>query len=349
MMPSAISRSVARCDTRFQQPKRHPLRFYKAILPFVLPMGLLPTMALADDSALSVKLENDGFASSDDGHFTSGFELNWMFTPEPQSWTQRLATALPDSLIGEADRASYRLVHQIYTPNVIERRDLIEDDRPYAGLVYGGVSLYEDKAVGRWQQATDLHLDVGLVGPSSQADSIQREVHRVTDSDRPRGWRNQLGDEAILNLTMRRQWWQDAPLAGKQFSHGPSVGAALGNLYTYASAGYSVRWGDDAQGIPTLTPNPGSRHQLNGTSGWQWYLFANVEGYYMAQNLTLDGNTFRDSHSVDRNEWVAEASAGLALAWDAWQVTYAAVQRTREFDGQDEQDTFGAVTLTRRF
>ena len=186
MMPSAISRSVARCDTRFQQPKRHPLRFYKAILPFVLPMGLLPTMALADDSALSVKLENDGFASSDDGHFTSGFELNWMFTPEPQSWTQRLATALPDSLIGEADRASYRLVHQIYTPNVIERRDLIEDDRPYAGLVYGGVSLYEDKAVGRWQQATDLHLDVGLVGPSSQADSIQREVHRVTDSDRPR-------------------------------------------------------------------------------------------------------------------------------------------------------------------
>ncbi|MEE3111684.1 MAG: lipid A deacylase LpxR family protein, partial [Pseudomonadota bacterium] len=179
--------------------------------------------------------------------------------------------------------------------------------------------------------------------------SIQREVHRVTDSDRPRGWQNQLGDEAIVNLTMRRQWWYDTPLASKQFSHGPGVGMALGNLYTYASAGYSVRWGDDAQGIPTLTPNPGSRHQLNGSSGWQWYLFANVEGYYMAQNLTLDGNTFRNSHSVDRNEWVADVSTGLALAWEEWQVTFAAVQRTREFDGQDEQDKFGALTLTKQF
>lgn len=349
MMPSVLCSCVARGNAPVHQKKHYAGGLRKAILPLVLPMILLPAVAPADDGALSIKFENDGFASSDDGHFTSGFELNWMFTPEPQSWTQRLAVALPDSLIGEADRASYRLVHQIYTPNVIERRDLIEDDRPYAGLVYGGVSLYEDKAVGRWQQATDLHLDVGLVGPSSLADSIQREVHRLTDSDPPRGWRNQLGDEAILNLTMRRQWWHDAPLAGKQFSHGPSVGAALGNLYTYASVGYSVRWGYDAQGVPTLTPNPGSRHQLEGTRGWQWYLFADVEGYYMAQNLTLDGNTFRNSHSVDRNEWVAEASAGLALAWEEWQVTYAAVQRTREFDGQDEQDIFGALTLTRRF
>ncbi len=160
---------------------------------------------------------------------------------------------------------------------------------------------------------------------------------------------NQLGDEALVNATVRRQWWNDLPFAGKQLSHGPSLGAALGNLYTYASAGYSVRWGDDAEGIPTLTPNPGSRHLMSGHRGWQWYLFANVEGYYMAQNLTLDGNTFRDSHSVDREEWVAEASAGLAMAWEDWQITYAAVQRTREFDGQDEQDKFGAVTLTKRF
>ena len=42
------------------------------------------------------------------------------------------------------------------------------------------------------------------------------------------------------------------------------------------------------------------------------------------------------------NQWIAEASAGLALAWEDWQVTYAAVQRTREFEGQDEQDKFGA-------
>ena len=299
------------------------------LLPLVAAISLLPTLAQAEGSVLSVKHENDGMASSDDGHFTSGFELNWTFEPSDESWMQRLATALPDSFIGSADMAAYRLVHQIYTPDNIEERRLIEDDRPYAGLVYGGISLYEDVPMGNWRQATDLHLDIGLVGPSSLADSIQREVHRITDSDRPNGWNNQLGDEAIVNVAMRRQWWHSSPFIGKQFAHGPSVGAALGNLYTYASAGYSVRWGDEASGIPTLTPNPGSRH--------------------MAQNLTLDGNSFRNSHSVDRKEWVGDISAGLALAWEDWQVTYAAVQRSREFDGQEEQDKFGALTLSKRF
>lgn len=318
-------------------------------LPLIISLSVLPSMAVADDSALSLKFENDGIASSDDGHFTSGFEVNWSFEPSAESWTQRLATALPDSLIGQADMAAYRLVHQIYTPDDIQQSALIEDDRPYAGLVYGGISLYEDVPVGQWNQATDLHLDIGLVGPSSLADSVQREVHRITESERPSGWDNQLGDEPLLNVTLRRQWWHDIPFAGKQLSHGPSLGAALGNLYTYASTGYSVRWGDDAHGIPTLTPNPGNRGMMVNKAGWQWYLFADVEGYYMAHNLTLDGNVFSNSHSVSRKEWVAEASAGLALAWNDWQVTYAAVQRTREFDGQDKQDKYGAITLTKRF
>ena len=319
------------------------------LLLFVAVASLLSTLAQASDSVLSVKHENDGMASSDDGHFTSGVELNWAFEPKAQSWTRHLADALPDSLIGNADMAAFRLVHQIYTPNNIEQRGLIVDDRPYAGMVYGGISLYEDVPMGSWRQSTDLHLDIGLVGPSSLADSIQREVHRITESDRPNGWNNQLGDEFIVNVTMRRQWWNSSPLIGKEFSHGPSVSAALGNLYTYASAGYSVRWGSEAAGIPTLTPNPGSRHYMVGKEGWQWYLFASVDGYYMAQNLTLDGNTFRNSHSVDRREWVGDVSAGLALAWDDWQVTYAAVQRSREFDGQEEQDKFGSITLSRRF
>lgn len=323
----------------------------KALLPIVAAAGILPLYAsAADDGTLNVIIENDGIISNDDGHFTSGFELNWTFAPEATHWTQRVAGALPNGVIQRADRASYRLVHQIYTPDNIEDPRLIEDDRPYAGLVYGGISLYEDLPItSDWLQATDLHLDVGLVGPSSQADSIQREVHRVTSSDRPRGWQHQLDDEPIVNLNWRRQWWHSSPLAGKQFAHGPSVGVALGNFYTYASTGYSVRWGDDAQGIPTLTPNPGSRHFLTSPSGWQWYVFANVEGYYMAHNLTLDGNVFSNSHSVDRKEWVGDVSAGLAIAWEDWQVTYSALQRTREFDGQENQDKIGMITLSKRF
>lgn len=331
----------------------------KKILPGAMVLGLFPGIALADDSALTLSFENDALASSDDGHFSSGFTLDWAFTPSGDSgsgdsgsgdsWTRRFASALPDALIGQADRASYRLASLIYTPNDIERRTLVEDDRPYAGLLYAGLSLYEDISADTWTQTTGMHLDVGVVGPASQAENIQREVHRITDSDRPQGWDHQLKDEPIINVSLHRQWWQDALLASQQLSHGPSAGAALGNLYTYATTGYSVRWGDDAQGIPMLAPHPGHYDLVSDTTGWQWYLFARVEGYYIAQNLTLDGNTFKDSHAVERKPWVAKASAGLVMSREGWQVAYTAARRTREFDHQEDADKFGSITLARRF
>ena len=59
------------------------------LLPFVAAMSLLPALANADNNVISVTHENDGLMSSDDGHFTSGFELNWAFKPSPENWTQR--------------------------------------------------------------------------------------------------------------------------------------------------------------------------------------------------------------------------------------------------------------------
>lgn len=303
----------------------------------------------SDNGAFSLKVANDGMISDDDGHYTSGVALGYSFAPDAGHWTQRLSRALPDGLIRRAEHAEYRLTHQIYTPDNIKTSTLIEDDRPYAGLVYGGVSLFGTEATAQGRVATDLHLDVGMVGPSSLADSLQQEVHRRLGNNRPEGWSHQLGDEAIVNLAVQRQWWQEIPLAGKQLAYGPAAGVALGNLNTYASVGYSVRFGDEARSVPNLSPHPASSAGFSAEDGWRWYLFAGTEGYYVAHNLLLDGNTFSSSHSVSRREWVGDVSAGLALGWNDWQMRFAAVQRTREFRGQDDPDKFAALTLGKRF
>lgn len=328
------------------RPCRRPYGVWR-VFPLVMAAGLVPPAANAADEALSLDVANDGMISNDDGHYTSGVTFELAFTPGQAHWTQRLARALPDALIEHADGAQYRLVHQIYTPDNIEATELIEDDRPYAGLVYGGVSLYGAKPTAKGHTTTDLHLDVGMVGTSSLADSIQQEVHRLTDSDRPQGWDNQLHDEAIVNLGVRRQWWHDISLSGKQLAFGPSASAALGNLYTYASTGYSVRFGDAARSVPSLTPGAASSAGFIAEDGFRWYVFVSVEGYYMAQNLLLDGNTFNSSHSVDRREWVGDVSAGFALAWEDWQVRFAALQRSDEFRGQQDPDKFAALKLTK--
>ncbi|MDV6320369.1 lipid A deacylase LpxR family protein [Chromohalobacter sp. HP20-39] len=301
------------------------------------------------DGLLTVKSENDLFASGGDGHYTNGLEINWSFAPQEHHWTRRLADAVPGWSGRGLDGAAYRIGQQIYTPENIERSSLIEDDRPYAGLLYAGVSLFDEHQLQEWRQADELHIDVGIVGPASGGKVVQKNFHHLIDSKEPHGWDHQLHNEPIVNITYKRSWWLQDSLGNLEVEYGPNAGFALGNLYTYAAGGVGIRIGGDLQhsaGMPAVAPAQSGRNYFEPGQGFGWYAFANLEGRFMAHNLLLDGNTFEDSHSVDRRQWVGDALAGIALTWNSWQLTYTSVWRTHEFEAQEENDQFGSLTLS---
>ncbi|WP_128690400.1 lipid A deacylase LpxR family protein [Chromohalobacter israelensis] len=303
--------------------------------------------ALAD-GLLTIKSENDIFASGEDGHYTNGLEIDWSFTPDARHWTRDLAEIVPGWSGASLDSVAYRGGQQIYTPKDIERSDLVENDRPYAGLLYAGISLFDDRQHAGWRQADDLHVDIGIVGPASGGKAIQKNFHHLIGSDEPEGWTHQLHNEPIVNLTYKRSWWLQRSLGALDVEYGPNAGFALGNLYTYAASGVGLRIGDNLQrsaGMPAVAPAQSGRSHFDPGQGFGWYAFASLEGRFMAHNLLLDGNTFEDSHSVDRRQWVGDALAGVALTWDRWQLTYTSVWRTHEFEAQEEHDQFGSVTL----
>src|SRR3546814_17784538 len=95
----------------------------------------------------------------------------------------------------------------------------------------------------------------------------------------------------------------------------PHLGAALGNVYTYGAGGLTLRFGEDLPddyGPPRIRPAlPGSDY-FRPTDDFGWYFFAGAEGRIVARNIFLDGNTFKDSHSVDKRPLVADLQAGLA-------------------------------------
>jgi len=313
-----------------------------------LLLASLATAASAD-GLFSLKVENDSLSAGGDGHYTNGIEGIWAFEPADGHWTRRFAEVLPGWSAGSLDGVAYRFGQQMYTPNEIGVEKLIEDDRPYAGLLYGGVSLFENIQHDGWRQADSLHLDVGVVGPASGADEFQRGFHDLIASEKPEGWDNQLENEPIVNLAYERAWVFQQRLAGLEVEYGPSAGFALGNLYTFASSGLGLRLGeglDRSFGIPAVAPAHGGQSSFQPGQGFSWYAFANVEGRYMARNLLLDGNTFEDSHSVDRREWVGDAQVGAALTWDRWQLAYTYVWRSDEFEEQDSSDQFGSLTLS---
>lgn len=318
---------------------------------FGLLLASLVTSAFAD-GLLSMKVENDTFSAGGDRHYTNGIEGIWTFEPADGHWTRRFAEALPGWSAGRLVGVAYRFGQQMYTPEDIKVETLIKDDRPYAGLLFGGVSLLNHRQHDGWRLAESLHLDVGIVGPASGAGAIQRNFHEWIAIDEPNGWHNQLHNEPIVNIAYERTRVIQRDLAELDIEFGPSAGFALGNLYTYASSGLGIRLGeglDRSFGIPGIAPAQGGRSSFQRDQGFSWYLFAAVEGRYMAHNLLLDGNTFEDSHSVDRREWVGDAQVGVALTWDRWQIAYTYLWRSDEFEEQDGFDQFGSIIVSTWF
>ena len=70
---------------------------------------------------------------------------------------------------------------------------------------------------------------------------------------------------------------------------------------------------------------------------------------YVARNIFLDGNTFTDSHSVDKRPFVLDLQVGVTLAFENVQLSFMQVFRTREFRRQTEADRFGVARAAVRF
>lgn len=63
-------------------------------------------------------------------------------------------------------------------------------------------------------------------------------------------------------------------------------------------------------------------------------------------DVTLDGNTFQGSPSVDKNYFVPAGAAGIAVGNRHILASFAYVFWGKEFENQPENSRFGAVTLS---
>jgi hypothetical protein len=144
----------------------------------------------------------------------------------------------------------------------------------------------------------------------------------------------------------------DSSLAGDVIAHG---GGSLGNFATFANAGVEVRVGallpDNFGSAPILpvaeTVSP--QRRAGYTQRLAMHLFLAVDVRYVARDITLDGNTWQDSHSVGREPVVADVGIGIAARWRGWKIAFARYLRTSEFDGQQAQPQVGSITLKREW
>jgi hypothetical protein len=315
---------------------------------------------MADEPGLtlSVQFENDFFGGGTDRHFTHGTRFNCLTQPIP--WITNAAKKLPwlileDTLAHPENamqaRASISVGQNIYTPEDITDPQLIMEDRPYAGWLYVGFGLVANQGSKRYDK---LELDVGVVGPLSFAEEVQKKWHSIFGLRKPEGWDNQLENEPGVNLFYEQARRLDKNILsyGLEYDVIPHFGGSLGNVFTYASAGLTLRVGPDLDedfGPPRIQPSLPGGGFFRSKIGFNWYIFAGLEGRAVLHNIFLDGNTFSNSHSVDKKLWVGDLQAGIAIQVHRVRVSYTQIYRTKEYHKQDSADAFGSLSISYQF
>ena len=343
------------------------MNFPKYLALFMLlSFAAIPAAETAEGAeklgTFSLYFENDLFADTDRG-YTNGVKLSWIsrdLTGYAESgklpdWSLPYIRWLP--FINEPGfqrNVALCIGQNMYTPADISREDLIEDDRPYAGWAYFGIAFHSKDE----RRLDTMEIQLGIVGPSSYAEQAQKFVHQLLDSQWPDGWDNQLKNEPGLAVVYERKLrlLQGGDSVDPGFDVIAHLGGTLGNVYTYANAGMEARAGwniptdfGDAiirPGGDTNAPASARDPRLSLKYGYGVYVFSAVSGRAVLRDIFLDGNTFTDSHSVDKKHFVADVCVGVSIIIYRFKLSYAHVFRSKEFYGQKGNPSFGSITVS---
>jgi hypothetical protein len=276
-------------------------------------------------------------AATTDRDYTQGVRLNHFGDVDaPPAWAARL----PGFAGAARVRSGWSVGQEIYTPDAISRTDAIRDDRPYAGWLYTGRVLV---AEGEFA-ARSVELDLGVVGPGSQARQAQTWWHRELGIRPPRGWDHQLANEpgVIMRWEERRRPW--GRLAHADFV--PHAGATLGNVTTQLAAGGTARLGTRLPDDFGPWRNAPGAAESDASRGLAASAFARAEGRWVARNLFLDGNTFGPGPRVSRLPFVLETQLGVEIHRGRFALGYVFSFTTNEFRQRRRTPEYGSVVFS---
>lgn len=276
-----------------------------------------------------------------DGHLSSVWKVSYTPNRTNPKWFKPIKA----NLFWLSDKSTVRTSSSIFQASFMPdqtQAQLGKLERPHAGfLAYEERISLSDQLRQHSQRIDTLTMTVGVVGPLSGAEEVHKLSHSIVGlSSTP--W-DELNNEPVLNFYYERaeRFLLLKSQAEENLEFVPYGGVALGNAFTHGSLGATLRLGSH------LTKDFGAYRMgplLNGNNFAQkgdylaWSVFIGAEGRAVARNLFLDGNTFEDSHSVDKNSLVGDAQIGFELGWGATRFTVTHLWRSEEFVTQYQPD-----------
>lgn len=325
----------------------------RLFLSYFIAFFSLPSFASGIDY-FSFSFENDVFYR-EDGGYSNGLMVNWGYynvdalsKASMPSWLASLSQQTYLPYLKDRDYAiSYTFGHFLQTAINIKEMDLIETDAPYVGLLAWEANI----VAANDHVVDDLSLTLGIVGPVSGAEYMQKSIHDLIGVNKPMGWDNQIDNELVFRVQAKRVWRSLVlPVGATEVDVITGVNAGVGNLLSDVNIGVGFRWGQKLHSSFSSS-SPFVVQKLNGLtpSPKGWYVFANLSGSYVLNDIFINGNTFKNSHSVDLIHWQAGAAIGAQLNLYNWNFIYTMIYTTDQYQTQSEETRFGSISVTYHF
>jgi lipid A 3-O-deacylase len=318
--------------------------------------------AESDRGTWFFSVDNDALHHADDG-YTSGLQAGWVSGPLPRYQDGPVAEVIARGLshfplVNRAGRQRFirhSVSHRIFTPDDTKEMRPIPDDIPYSALLFGSSTAGAHDAT----QLDAFTLDSGLVGAAALGEQIQNGFHGIIGANHINGWDNQLHHEPLLNINYehQRRLHNFGSHGGRGGWGGDiigQVGGSLGNLVSQASVGIGARFGwgmpqdflisplffgDETYGYLPQAPTG------RDTGAWLFIMF---NGMLIGNAIFWDGNTFRDSLSINYDPEMLRFYLGLKGRSGQWSGSIALVTSRVSRDHPADEDTkvFGSLKIS---
>jgi lipid A 3-O-deacylase len=283
-----------------------------------------------------IHFENDIFAERDQ-YYTNGIAFTWI---HPYFRQLPITRNLPGLGRQSVNHYGVHLRQMMFTPIHPETDVIVQDDRPFAGVLYLGffrISVLKDKGLNLRSE-----IQLGAIGPSSLAETLQRGIHEKE----PNGWVFQVQNDLLINFNLNLE---KTVYSSPKFDAGLVAGIKAGSLHTNASGGVYARYGSfgpyfrQAGTTTSMHIDPQHHHAI------QYWFFGRASNNLVWHDATLNGGLFNKNspHTFSRhqmNRQVFEAEMGGVFVYKQYGLQFGYTYLSPEFTGGREH-FWGSIKL----
>jgi hypothetical protein len=261
--------------------------------------------------------DNDYFASTD-RDYTQGYNFELVAPGLQKNPIQYLLFSPKNSEY----KYGLSIEHIGFTPDNIASDAIQFGDRPFAAaIMLKSFSIATDTIQ---KSRIVSSLNIGIIGPGAFGGDMQTAIHRSTGNTIPRGWFNQIKNDAVLNYEISYE--KQVLRFHDFFTLQTNTTIRVGTLFTNAAVGLNATLG--------IINSPFT--SVNNKNKFQFYLYSQPVVSLIGFDATLQGGllnhqsvyTINDS---DIERFTAQNNYGIVLQYRGVFLEYSRTVSTREF------------------